>query len=109
MLLSDVPIGTSFRVVRVLVGKELGKRLADMGFTAGAEGTVIRDGPFKGPMQIRIRGYDVLIRRFEARGIEVEPIETTTTEEITKPYGKSLPERKKFYKFQGASPKNCVF
>jgi ferrous iron transport protein A len=45
-----------------------------MGFTAGAEGAVIRRGFMRGPMQVRIRGYDILIRRFEAAGIEVETL-----------------------------------
>jgi ferrous iron transport protein A len=56
------------------MGKEVGKRLADMGFTAGAPGAVVRAGFFRGPLQVRIRGYDILIRRFEAEGIEVEPV-----------------------------------
>lgn len=74
MLLSDAPKGASFSVVKVMLGKEVGKRLADMGFTEGAEGAVVRTGFFRGPLQIRIRGYDILIRRFEAAGIEVEPV-----------------------------------
>ncbi|MDR0410529.1 MAG: ferrous iron transport protein A [Treponema sp.] len=74
MLLSDAPQGASFTVVKVMLGKEVGKRLADMGFTAGAEGAVVRVGFFRGPLQIRIRDYDILIRRFEAAGIEVEPV-----------------------------------
>ncbi len=74
MFLSDAPPGASFRVIRVLLGKEVGKRLADMGFTEGAEGAVIRSGFMRGPLQVRLRGYDVLIRRCEAAGVEVEPI-----------------------------------
>jgi ferrous iron transport protein A len=74
VLLSNVPKGASFRVIRVTLGKEVGRRLADMGFTEGTEGAVIRVGFFRGPLQIRIRGYDILIRRFEAAGIEVEPV-----------------------------------
>ena len=74
MFLSDAPSGTPFRVLKVTLGKEIGKRLADMGFTAGAEGSVIRKGFLAGPMQVRIRGYDILIRRFEASGIEVETV-----------------------------------
>jgi ferrous iron transport protein A len=61
-------------VIRVTLGKEVGRRLADMGFTEGTEGAVVRAGFFRGPLQVRIRGYDVLIRRFEASGIEVEPV-----------------------------------
>jgi ferrous iron transport protein A len=74
MLLADAPKGASFKVVKVTLDKEVGKRLADMGFTAQASGAVVRAGFFKGPLQVRIRGYDILIRRFEAAGIEVEPV-----------------------------------
>jgi ferrous iron transport protein A len=74
MHLSDAPSGASFRIITIILGKEVGKRLADMGFTEGTEGAVVREGFFRGPLQIRIRGYDILIRRFEAAGIEVEPI-----------------------------------
>lgn len=81
MFVSDAPAGASFKVVRVVLGKEVGKRLADMGFTEGAEGAVVRRGFFHGPLQIRIRGYDILIRRCEAAGIEVEPIGDWTAAE----------------------------
>ncbi|GHV84598.1 hypothetical protein AGMMS50230_02060 [Spirochaetia bacterium] len=74
MMLSDAPKGASFKVLRVTLGKEVGRRLADMGFTGGTEGAVVRTGFFRGPLQVRIRGYDILIRRFEAAGIEVEPV-----------------------------------
>ncbi len=74
MFVSDAPAGASFRVKRVVLDKEVGKRLADMGFTEGAEGAVVRGGFLRGPFQVRIRGYDILIRRSEAAGIEVEPV-----------------------------------
>jgi len=74
MVISDAPDGASFKVVRVLLGKEVGKRLADMGFTEGAEGALVRGGFFHGPLQVRIRGYDILLRRSEAAGIEIESV-----------------------------------
>jgi ferrous iron transport protein A len=74
MFLSDAPNGASFRVIKVALNKEVGKRLADMGFTEGAAGALVRSGLFRGPLQVRIRGYDILIRRYEAAGIEVEPL-----------------------------------
>lgn len=61
-------------MVKVALGKEVGKRLADMGFTEGTGGAVVRSGFLRGPLQVRIRDYDILIRRFEAEGIEVEPV-----------------------------------
>jgi ferrous iron transport protein A len=73
MMLSNAPAGASFKVKQVNLGKEVGKRLADMGFTEGTDGFVVRLGFFRGPLQIRILGYDVLIRRFEAAGIDVTP------------------------------------
>jgi Fe2+ transport system protein FeoA len=76
MVLSETPPGASFQVVKVVLGKEVGKRLADMGFTEGASGVVVRVGHFGGPIQVRIRGYDILIRRYEAGGIEVAPVES---------------------------------
>jgi ferrous iron transport protein A len=74
MVLSEMPAGASFQVVKVALDKEVGKRLADMGFTQGADGAVVRSGFFRGPIQVRIRGYDILIRRYEAGGIEVAPL-----------------------------------
>ena len=74
MFISDAPAGVSFMVKRVVLAKEVGKRLADMGFTEGAEGEVVRGGFLRGPLQVRIRGYDILIRRNEAAGVEIEPL-----------------------------------
>ena len=81
MFVSDAPAGASFKVVRVTLGREVGKRLADMGFTEGAEGAVVRGGFLRGPLQVRIRGYDILIRRCEAAGIEVEPVGDWTADD----------------------------
>ncbi len=74
MVISDVPAGARFSIIKVKFGKEVGKRLADMGFTYGVEGEVIRRGFLGGPFQVRIRGYDILIRRSEAAQIEIEPV-----------------------------------
>jgi ferrous iron transport protein A len=72
MLVSEAPAGAGFRVVKVTIGREVGKRLADMGFTEGAQGMVVRSGLLRDPVQLKIRGYDILIRRSEAAKIEIE-------------------------------------
>lgn len=72
MVVSEAPTGAVFRVVRVTTGREVGKRLADMGFTEGAEGEVVRTGLLRDPLQVKIRGYDILIRRSEAKRIEID-------------------------------------
>jgi Fe2+ transport system protein FeoA len=74
MVISDAPTGASFKVLKVRTGREVGKRLADMGFTEGAEGSVVRGGFLRGPLQVRILGYDILIRRSEAADIEISPL-----------------------------------
>lgn len=71
MRLSELSPGAPFTVSRVLVGGEIGKRLADMGFTDGAAGILVRGAFMRGPIQVQIRGYDLLIRRGEAKLIEV--------------------------------------
>ncbi|MCE5255862.1 MAG: ferrous iron transport protein A [Spirochaetaceae bacterium] len=78
MRLSDLDEGTGFTVSKVLIGGEVGKRLADMGFTDGADGALVRGTFMHDPLQIRIRDYDVLIRRSEAHLIEVMPASGTT-------------------------------
>ena len=72
MVLSDLPEGSAFTVRAVLLGHEIGKRLADMGFTEGATGRVVRRALFRGPLQVEIRGYGILIRRCEAAAVSVE-------------------------------------
>jgi Fe2+ transport system protein FeoA len=73
MKLSELAPGARFTVARVGVAGETGRRLADMGFTEGSTGEMIRGALLRGPLQIRLGGYDLLIRRGEASCIEVEP------------------------------------
>lgn len=72
MLLSMLRPMEKFVINSLKVGRELGCRLADMGFTEGAEGFVIRRGGFGGPMHVRLNDYDLLIRREEADKVEVK-------------------------------------
>lgn len=74
MSITDLAPGADFRVLGVAAGGEIGKRLADLGFTEGALGTLVRGASMGGPLQVRIRGYDLLLRRGEAARIAVAPI-----------------------------------
>ncbi len=51
---------------------ELRKRLIEMGFHKGVRGSVLRKAPLGDPIQIRLLGYDVSLRKAEAREIQVE-------------------------------------
>jgi ferrous iron transport protein A len=72
MTLSDIVPGGRFVVTRIRVAGEIGRRLADMGFTEGSRGEMIRSALMRGPIQVKLRGYDLLIRRGEAACIEVK-------------------------------------
>jgi len=47
------------------------KRIVEMGFVRGKEVRVIKNAPLKDPIEYRILGYEVSLRRNEARLIEV--------------------------------------
>jgi ferrous iron transport protein A len=66
--------GAEFVIGDIHLLRETGKRLADMGFTEGAHGRIVRRGFFFGPLQINLGASDIMIRAEEAAGIEVEPI-----------------------------------
>jgi ferrous iron transport protein A len=81
MTLSELVPGARFTVTKVRVAGEIGRRLADMGFTEGSAGEMIRGALMRGPLQIRLGRYDLLIRRSEAACIEVEAVEGTRIKE----------------------------
>ena len=78
MRISDLEAGQRFTVRRILLAKEVGKRLADMGFTEGREGTVVRRSFLGGPLEVSILGCKMIIRRVEAAGIEVKTAPSRT-------------------------------
>jgi Fe2+ transport system protein FeoA len=51
----------------------LSQRLAEMGFTLGQTVRVIRFAPLGDPIQVRIRGFNLALRRNEARRIVLDP------------------------------------
>jgi len=71
MTIGDLKTGDSFVVHGVELSRETGKRLADMGFTRGVEGKVIRKAMFGDPFQVSILGYQVSIRKAEADGVTI--------------------------------------
>ncbi len=71
MTIQDLKVGSHFLVSGVTLGKETGKRLADMGFTRGARGQLIRRALLGDPLQVAILGYQVSIRKAEAQGVDV--------------------------------------
>ena len=75
MMLSELRAFDKFKVVSIHTGRETGRRLADMGFTNGSEGTVMRCGFLHGPLHVCVGGYQLLVRYSEAAAVEIEVLE----------------------------------
>ncbi|GAB1457949.1 hypothetical protein MASR2M48_32570 [Spirochaetota bacterium] len=74
MTIAMLDEGSEFLVDHVCLCKETGRRLADMGFTQGAHGRIIRRSFFGGPVQIRLESSDLMLRASEAAGVDVEAV-----------------------------------
>lgn len=72
MTLDQLPIGKE--AVITMVGGEgaLRLRLLDMGLIPKTRVTVKKTAPMGDPVEIRLRGYELTIRKEEAAKIEVE-------------------------------------
>ncbi len=72
--LADIPPGGTAKIIR-LGGKALaGRRLTDMGLTAGAIVSVVKVAPLGDPMEVTIRGYKLTFRKEQAQAIFVEEL-----------------------------------
>lgn len=72
MKLTDVPIGGKAKVKSVNGNGQITKRLMEMGIVPGVTVRVVKSAPFGDPLEIRVRGYNLAMRKSEAQTIEVE-------------------------------------
>lgn len=70
--LSDVQPGAKGRIAFVSGKGPLRHRLIEMGVTSDTRFEVVRVAPLGDPIEIRIRGYNLSLRRSEAEHVEVE-------------------------------------
>ena len=75
--LRDVKPKESARIVKIGGAGSIRRRLMDMGLVAGSEVTVQRVAPLGDPIEIRLKGYNLTLRKGEAASILVEPIEVS--------------------------------
>ena len=69
--LRDLGIGEAGIITKVRGRGAFRKRITEMGFIKGKEVTVIRSAPLKDPIDYKVMGYEVSLRRSEAELIEV--------------------------------------
>ena len=73
--LDKLPVGES--CVLCQVGNQRGavkRRLIDMGLTPGTEVKLIKIAPFGDPMELRLRGYELSLRKEDAAQIQIRPV-----------------------------------
>ncbi|MHB1651131.1 MAG: FeoA family protein [Desulfitobacteriaceae bacterium] len=75
-LLSKVEPGIRVRVESIRGGGILRRRMLDMGILPGVELEIVRQAPLGGPVQLKLRGYFLAMRRSECAQVVVCPIDS---------------------------------
>lgn len=70
--LSDVKIGETVKLVKLHGEGAVRRRIMDMGLTKGVEIYLRKVAPLGDPIEIKIRGYELSLRKADAEKIEVE-------------------------------------
>ncbi len=71
--LDELPIGESAVVHRVACQQRVGRRLMEMGLLPGTRIEMVRRAPLGDPLEVRLRGYLLSLRRHEASGVSLTP------------------------------------
>lgn len=74
LALSALPAGTEARVKQVAGEGRLRRRLLEMGLSPGIVIKVEGVAPLGDPVEVRVRGYLLTLRRDEAASVFVEPL-----------------------------------
>jgi Fe2+ transport system protein FeoA len=71
--LADLPVGGRGRVASVTGSGGVAQRLHEMGLTAGTDVEVVRYAPLGDPLEIRLWGYLLSLRKADARCVVLAP------------------------------------
>lgn len=72
MLLSQLSLGQKGTIAGFVIENDDCERIEEMGLTPGEIVEIIRFAPLGDPLEIKIRGYSLSLRKEEANLIEVE-------------------------------------
>lgn len=70
--LHEVEIKSRARVVQIAPESRMRKRIMDMGIVRGTEILVEGRAPMGDPIEIQVRGYNLSLRKSEAKDVIVE-------------------------------------
>jgi Fe2+ transport system protein FeoA len=71
-LLSELKRGERCRILKIGSGGGLRRRLLDMGLVPGSEIEMERVAPMGDPIEIKVKGYNLSLRKEEAASIQVK-------------------------------------
>jgi Fe2+ transport system protein FeoA len=74
VVLSTMAAGQRGKVAGFDLPPENRQRLLEMGLTTGVEFQIVRFAPLGDPIEVKVRGYHLSLRKNEAGGIRVEPL-----------------------------------
>jgi ferrous iron transport protein A len=80
--LADLPVGSEATVAEVRCPRAVSRRLMEMGVLPGTRVLVVRVAPLGDPIELRVRGYALSIRRQEAAGIVVREARALATASV---------------------------
>lgn len=70
--LKDAKIGETVKVTKLSGDGAVKRRIMDMGITKGAEIFIRKVAPLGDPIEVKVRGYELSLRKADAQYIEVE-------------------------------------
>jgi len=71
-MLQELKPGEKGRVIKIIGGGSVYRRILDMGIVKGAEVEMERVAPLGDPVEIKIKGYHLSLRKNEAANIYME-------------------------------------
>lgn len=72
--LKDLKPGEKGKVRKIKARGATSKRMVEMGVTPGAVVEVERIAPLGDPIDIKVKGYHLSLRKEEAEGVEIETL-----------------------------------
>ncbi|MBR1797060.1 MAG: ferrous iron transport protein A [Clostridiales bacterium] len=72
MTLKEANVGQTVKVIKINGQGPVKRRIMDMGITKGIEIYVRKVAPLGDPVEVTVRGYELSLRKEDAKIIEVE-------------------------------------
>ena len=71
MTLGEAEIGSTVIVKRIAGDAAYKRRIMDMGITKGTEIYIRKVAPLRDPVEVTVRGYELSVRKDDAKCVEV--------------------------------------